>query len=47
MLYCGLYSLNKLDIIEAKEAENAAVRSPEVPAPSLDSFTLLDLNSSF
>ncbi len=47
MLYCGLFSLNKLDIVEAKEAKDAATRGPEVPAPSLNSFNLPNLNPSF
>ncbi len=47
MLCRGLSSLDKLDVIEAKEVEDAAVRGYKVLAPSLDSFNLPDLNPSF
>ncbi len=47
MLCRGLSSLNKLDVVEAKEAEDAVVRGPKVLAPSLDSFNLPDLDPSF
>jgi hypothetical protein len=47
MLYYSLSSLDKLDVIKVKELENAATRDREVPALSLDSFNLLDLDLAF
>ena len=43
----GLSSLDELDVVEAKELENAAARDREVPAPGLDSFDLPDLDPAF
>ena len=47
MLRQGLSSLNELDIMEVKEAEDVVARDHEVPALGLDSFNLLDLNLAF
>ena len=47
MLCRGLLSLDKLDMVEAKEAEEAAARDCKVPAPVLDSLNLPDLDSIF
>jgi hypothetical protein len=47
MLRQGLSSLDELDMVEAKEAEDAAARDHEVLAPSLDSFDLPDLDLAF
>jgi len=33
--------------VEAKELENTAVRDYEIPAPSLDSFNLPNLDPAF
>ena len=43
----GLSSLDELDAVEARELENVAARDREVPAPSLDSFDLPDLDPAF
>jgi hypothetical protein len=47
MLCRGLSSLDKLDIVEAKEAEEVAARDHEVLALGLDSLDLLDLDLAF
>ena len=38
MLRRGLSTLDELDVTEAKEAEKAAARDREIPAPGLDPF---------
>jgi hypothetical protein len=47
MLRQGLSSLDELDMVEAKEAEEVAARDREVLALGLDSFDLPDLDPAF
>jgi hypothetical protein len=50
MLRRGLSTLDKLDVVEVKEAEEVAARDREIPALSLDSFDppgLGDLDPAF
>lgn len=50
MLYYSLFTLNKLNVIEAKEAKEAATYSYKIPAPGLGSSSALglgELNPAF